>query len=259
MRERAHGDGMQIGYDSPEAFEEVLWKAFWPRKYLSDRISLWSQLDRDEEFEAFFRNHIRKIIALRSGGQRYVSKNNANISRLVLLPGIFPDCKIVIPVRNPLSHTQSMLRQHTRFIEVHGQDSFGRRYMEWLGHYEFGAILRPIDFQQWLDDNPTLKRDTLDFWLSYWIATYGYILAHAGPNIVFVDYDRLCTEPVPGLRKLARVLEIESSPTLTGQAARFRAPTHYGSSRHRSSGRLEEQAEDIRKALLARSLQNLDG
>ena len=28
--ERAHGDGMTIGYDSHEAFEEVLWRAFWP-------------------------------------------------------------------------------------------------------------------------------------------------------------------------------------------------------------------------------------
>ncbi len=33
LSDRAHGDGMQIGYDSPEAFEEILWRAFWPEKY----------------------------------------------------------------------------------------------------------------------------------------------------------------------------------------------------------------------------------
>lgn len=33
LRGRAHGDGVQIGYDSPEAFEEVIWRAFWPDKY----------------------------------------------------------------------------------------------------------------------------------------------------------------------------------------------------------------------------------
>ena len=41
LRERAHRDGMQVGYDSPEAFEEVLWHAFWPEKYGERRIALW--------------------------------------------------------------------------------------------------------------------------------------------------------------------------------------------------------------------------
>ena len=37
--ERAHGDGVMVSVDSPEAFEEVLWKAFWPAKYNTDRIT----------------------------------------------------------------------------------------------------------------------------------------------------------------------------------------------------------------------------
>src|SRR5262245_24884616 len=52
-RERVHGDGMSVSYDSPEAFEEVLWKAFWPQKYRADRIDLWSGNDRQAEFEDF--------------------------------------------------------------------------------------------------------------------------------------------------------------------------------------------------------------
>ena len=40
MLERAHGDGMTIGNDSVEAFEEILWRAFWPEKYPKDRIEL---------------------------------------------------------------------------------------------------------------------------------------------------------------------------------------------------------------------------
>ena len=38
--ERAHGDGVTINTDSPEAFEEVVWKAFWPAKYREDRVGL---------------------------------------------------------------------------------------------------------------------------------------------------------------------------------------------------------------------------
>ena len=53
MAERAHKDGLQVGYDSPEAFEEILWRTFWPGKYASGQIGLWTESDRDEEGEAF--------------------------------------------------------------------------------------------------------------------------------------------------------------------------------------------------------------
>jgi hypothetical protein len=39
-RERAHGDGLKINEDSPEAFEEVLWKNYYPHKYTPARIEL---------------------------------------------------------------------------------------------------------------------------------------------------------------------------------------------------------------------------
>jgi hypothetical protein len=40
-RERAHGDGLEIDLDSPEAFEEVVWKIYWPEKYRKTCIELW--------------------------------------------------------------------------------------------------------------------------------------------------------------------------------------------------------------------------
>ncbi|NES69139.1 MAG: hypothetical protein F6K24_29885, partial [Okeania sp. SIO2D1] len=40
-QERAHGDGMQVTPDSPEALEEVVWKTFWKRHYHKDRIIPW--------------------------------------------------------------------------------------------------------------------------------------------------------------------------------------------------------------------------
>ncbi|HZD26010.1 MAG TPA: sulfotransferase, partial [Alphaproteobacteria bacterium] len=90
--ERAHGDGVMVGYDSPEAFEEVLWLAFWRDKYHADRIEPWTADDRDPEFESFFNRHIAKLLAARAAERdgpppnRYLSKNNANIARLGLLP-----------------------------------------------------------------------------------------------------------------------------------------------------------------------------
>ena len=52
-RERAHGDGMLVDYDSPEAFEEILWMAFWRGKYHARHIQPWMPEDRDAHFERF--------------------------------------------------------------------------------------------------------------------------------------------------------------------------------------------------------------
>src|SRR5262245_35629492 len=80
LKERAHGDGMTVAYDSREAFEEILWRLFWPENYKRDRIELWRVDEDANEFRTFFIIHIQKIMKLRSNGKpgqsRYVSKNN---------------------------------------------------------------------------------------------------------------------------------------------------------------------------------------
>ena len=242
LRERAHGDGMAIGYDSAEAFEEVIWTAFWGRKYRSDRIEPWSSADRDPEFELFFRNHMCKIVALRGARDgagrpgRYLSKNNANIARLDLLRTLFPDCQIIIPIRDPLRQIRSLRRQHERFTAIHASDRFSLRYMEWLGHFEFGAALRPIDFGGWMREGAALDRFDEPFWLAYWAAAYEAVLAAAGANVCFFDYDRACAQPEPILGVLAEALELETPGELLGQAARFRRPAR------NETGRLPDTA-----------------
>jgi hypothetical protein len=82
--ERAHADGLKVSGKSPEAFEEMVWKHFWPGHYGKDRIRPWQPEDRNREFNTFFRKHMRKIIAVRkeadgetgSDEPRYLSKNN---------------------------------------------------------------------------------------------------------------------------------------------------------------------------------------
>ena len=46
-RQRAHGDGIEIDLESPEAFDEVLWRLYWPGKYDRGSISLWGSDDID--------------------------------------------------------------------------------------------------------------------------------------------------------------------------------------------------------------------
>ena len=232
LRERPHGDGMAVGYDSPEAFEETVWLAFWREKYSEDSISLWTAEDRDLEFESFFARHMNKVVALRSregarqtrADRRYLSKNNSNIARLRLLPEIFPDCRILVPFRDPLSHVQSLHRQHSRFQKIHADDPFARRYMASLGHFEFGADLKPISFDKLPGDKLPGSPDRPIFWLSYWIAVHEAFAALDRESLVFVDYADLCGRPLRSLESLAETIDIDCTEAMRAEATRVHAP-----------------------------------
>ncbi|MEJ1968803.1 MAG: sulfotransferase [Rhizomicrobium sp.] len=221
-KERAHGDGMTATYDSPEAFEEILWLAFWPAKYREDLILLWTAEDDNPEFESFFRKHIRKLVALRteargdgSGSRRYVSKNNANIARIPFLRRTFPDSVIVVPFRNPIDHVGSMLRQQHNFTAIHRADAFAREYMEAIGHFEFGASRRAIEFRTTagtLGDSQTAT-----YWLTYWIEAFSFLIGLDPLSFRLFDYDKACARPRASLDGLARAIEFE--PTGAGVAA----------------------------------------
>jgi hypothetical protein len=213
LKERAHRDGIQVGYDSPEAFEEVLWRAFWPGKYHDDRIALWSETDLSAEATAYFRRHFRKIVALRCGRKgRYVSKNNGNIARLELIPAMFPDAAIIVPLRDPAEHAASLLRQHENFLDQHGRDPFMKRYMQDIGHLEFGELHRPVAFEglEALAAGRT-PRDP-DYWLAYWIAAYRNVEAHRN-GLHIVRQDMLGTDSARVMAELCASIGLDAAGT----------------------------------------------
>lgn len=221
-RERAHGDGILIGPDSPEAFEEILWRRFWPAQYGAEVIRPWARCD-DPEFVAFLRAHMRKIIALRQRGsphaRRYASKNNLNIARLRALAQALPDATLVVLFREPLQHAHSLHRQHLRFGELHRRDPFARRYMAAIGHYDFGANLKPVDFDGWHARRSTADPQQLAFWVEYWIATYGAILRDAdAARVRWLRFESLAQLE---LQQLAAVLGTEDHAGLRGAAVRL--------------------------------------
>lgn len=220
-RERAHGDGMRIDFDSPEALEEMVWKAFWPRHYAGDRVVPWTREMRDQRFEAFLRSHMRKIVRLRRGrdaaAARYVSKNNLNIARLELLEALFPEGVIVVPFREPLQHAASLLRQHRNFLAIHARDPFAAEYMREIGHFEFGENLRPVDFDGW-GDHPAADPLTLAFWLEYWVVTYGHLLQRRAGRVRLVDYDALAARPAERLIELGEVIGLRDPAALLAAA-----------------------------------------
>ncbi|MHB9112595.1 MAG: sulfotransferase [Thermoleophilia bacterium] len=223
LRERAHGDGMLVNVDSPEALEELLWKTFWRQHYQSDRITPWRIDEENDEFEEFFRNHMRKIMLVRRGQDapqaRYVSKNNLNISRIQTLRMLFPDSLIIVPFREPVDHAASLLEQHQNFLRVHEEDAFAAKYMRAIGHFDFGQNLRPVDFDGWLDKRMTKDAENLAFWLEYWVAGYRHLLAEKVDGMYFVGFQSFCDNPEQGLRTLAETAEVRDKDMLLEPAS----------------------------------------
>ena len=47
-------------------------------------------------------------------------------------------------VREPISHSISLLNQHLNFLEIQKKDPFVLEYMNSLGHFEFGLNTKPF-------------------------------------------------------------------------------------------------------------------
>jgi hypothetical protein len=220
LAERAHADGMAVGFDSPEAFEEVLWMTAWPEKFTAAGIALWGDHEDAAEFRGLLVSHMQRIIAARSNGsggsRRYLSKNNANIARIGLLKRLFPDAAILVPFRSPMDQAGSLLRQHLRFLEIHAEDAFARQYMEDIGHLEFGAAHRPIRFPGVEKALERYRPDTIDYWLAYWIAAFEHILRYRD-SIILVSYGEVCEAGPRGVQAVASCLDLpaESIEPLT--------------------------------------------
>ena len=265
---RAHGDGMTVGFDSPEAFEEVLWRTFWPEKYAGGEVGLWTAADtrRHGEFRRFFLAHVAKVVALRrrapasfrEGPQRrYLSKNNANIARFPAIRELFPDAVFVVPFRTPADHAGSLLRQHLRFCRIHAEQPFARRYMRDLGHFEFGANLRPVRFPF---GNPPgrdarERAGTARYWLEYWCATYAHVLSSAPADAVLISYDRLCAEPDAELERVAARVGLgeAESRVLAATGRRIRAPSCRANACSEVEPQLLATAAELHDQLLERA------
>jgi hypothetical protein len=195
-RERAHGDGLRISLQSPEAFDEILWMLHWPEKYSKTQIALWQQNDFKVEAQSCFRAHFRKIVQLRhpdnAAAVRYLSKNNANIARLDLLPALFPGCQILLALREPSAHAASLHRQHLNFTRLHATDEFAQRYMRDIAHLEFGALHRPLAFD--LDLVARYDPGQPSYWLAYWIAAFEHIRLHLS-KVLIVSQEHLRSAP----------------------------------------------------------------
>ena len=211
-RERAHKDGIKINPNSPEAFEEMLFMAFWPQAYTNSAIGYW-QMAKNDKFNTFFTDHIKKLIwrdRYKKNGtkRRYLSKNNLNIIRLPYIRQLFPDSIVLIPFREPIQHALSLLKQHQNFTNMHKSNKFAMHYMRATGHFDFGANLKPMNFNNWYEQT-TFNPGSLNFWLEYWLQSYLHLLETDDSGKLFISFDNLCKNPEHSLNVLFDHLQID--------------------------------------------------
>lgn len=235
--ERSHRDGILITPESPEAFEEVLWMTFFTHLHDPARSAVLGAGTSNAEFEAFYRDHIRKLLAVR-GARRYVSKGNYNITRLEYLLELFPDARFVIPVRDPVWHIASLMKQHALFCEQTRASPRALEHLRRIGHYEFGLDRRPIN----AGDDACIREILAHFqegrelqaWAQYWNHIYGYAMrllesnARVREATLVVHFEDLCADPRNVLRGLLDHCRLDSSNDFVElAAARIHFPSYY--------------------------------
>ena len=176
FKERSHGDGIKVSTESPEAFEEVFWKTF-----IDENVE-----ELEEKFKIYIGNIINKY-----NKKRYLSKNNQNIRRINLINSFFKNSITFVPFREPIQHSYSLLTQHQKFIEDSKKDKFISRYMNWIGHTEFGPNYIPIHNQK-INFNNDLD---INHWIEQWYLTYSNVFntLKNKKNLHFISYEKLCS------------------------------------------------------------------
>jgi hypothetical protein len=235
--ERAHRDGLLVSDRSPEAFEELVWMAFFDSAHDPRVSQVLGRDTRNPDFERFYARHIRKLLSVR-GGKRYVSKGNYNLTRIAYIHRLFPDARFIVPIRSPIAHVASLMKQHKLFLRGQREEPRAITHLGRTGHFEFGEDRRPIN----AGDRETVESIT-ELWSKgeearglarYWAMVYRHVdgLLRGDPDVassVLVSrYEDLVEDPHGQLTRLFRHARLGmEDDTMADLAAEIRAPDYY--------------------------------
>jgi hypothetical protein len=211
LKERAHGDGILVDVNSPEALDEVFWRAVAGNRYiLADHLV---PHDCDEETVEKYGKYVSAVL-LRYNRDRYLSKNNNNILRIRCIFQALPNATILIPFRDPVQQAHSLLSQHLLFNSLQTDDTFVRRYMSWLGHHEFGPGHKSLQVEGGLKRHADPEK--IEYWLQQWYNEYTFILRElerCPGKVLCISYELFCSETAAMWQAVCNRLEIADAPT----------------------------------------------
>src|SRR5271157_759435 len=119
--ERVHKDGIMVTRKSPEELEEALWLKFFPNLHSERRSQIMGSSTTNPAFEEFYRDQIRKLLYAQNR-ERYLAKNNYNLTRTDYIQKIFPDAKFLILIRHPVDQIASSMKQNRIFDEMYEKE-----------------------------------------------------------------------------------------------------------------------------------------
>jgi hypothetical protein len=234
--ERTHLDGLMVTSTSPEAMEEVVWLAFFPETHNPEVSQLLNGNTNNSNFETFYISHIKKLLLSRAA-QRYVSKGNYNLTRLPYLLKLFPSARFIIPVRRPLTHVASLMKQQRLFATGEGKHPRALEHMRRLGHFEFGLDRRAINV-----GDSKVAREVRELWqrgeeprgwARYWASIYGWLADRLDHDQLLreaaavVRFEDLCNRPQETLSRVLVHTGLANPDLVSEFANRVQAPTYY--------------------------------
>jgi Sulfotransferase family len=236
-KERPHGDRIMITPESPEAMEEPLWMRFFPESHEALSSTRLDRTTRNDAFAAFYRNHIRKLLLARDG-TRYLAKGNYNIARLAYIQELFPDARFIVPIRHPITHIASLMRQHQRFAAGQKACPAARAHLRRVGHFEFGLDRIPIN----MGDTDAIREiqllwtaaDEVGGWARYWSHVYASLRDQLDADqrlrqaVLVIRYEDLCERPAQELQKIFDHCGVTIDPDqLAAWTSQFQPPAYY--------------------------------
>ena len=193
---RYHGDGLKVSPNSPDAFEELIWKEFIQDYNLNGIFQLLFENYENKKFENYYKTQIKKILAIRGNKKRYLSKGNYNILRIKYIKKIFPDAKFIVCFRDPLENAQSALKVHENFKSFSKKNKYFDKILSHLCHFEFGNMRKSFNFSGF-----NLERESFDdeifYYVNQWYKIYNIVNKYYSEekNIIFIDNQTMIDNP----------------------------------------------------------------
>lgn len=221
--ERTHADRIKIDPLSPEAMEERIWLSFFNQLQDENYSDYLTEKDANSKFDFYYQNLIKKLL-ISQKGKRYLSKGNYNITRIEYLLNLFPDARIIIPIRHPIQHVASLIKQHKLFVQLENQNKRVLTHMQSVGHFEFGKTRKTINFGE-LENIQLIKQlrengNEIQAYAQQWNVIYSKIKQeilngnYKHENIQIVRFEDLCEHAEETLNKIFIHVQLSNFETI---------------------------------------------
>ena len=180
----------------------------------------------------------QNILLLIRNKIRYLTKGNYNITRLEYILEIFPDALFVVPIRHPITHVISLVKQHKIFLQGATFNPKLPNLMKQMGHFEFGQNRLAThlgDSKKFQQINNLLNNgDDIGGFALQWDSIYSFLKGKMEENeklkkaIVFIRFEDLCKNPNQTILNLEKHCKLKHNPEIISDyEVKIKYPKYY--------------------------------